>query len=79
MNGRKNGTKNECSYGRCGGILFFATRRLDFRQSIAGMGLPMLQRSSLALAVLLVEQGCGFLRTLLDDLDLPFSSLLEYW
>jgi hypothetical protein len=38
MNGRKNGTKNERSYGRCGGILFLATRRLDFGQSIAGMG-----------------------------------------
>ena len=37
MNGRKNGTKNERSYGRRGGILFLTTR-LDFGESIAGMG-----------------------------------------
>jgi hypothetical protein len=28
--GHKNDTKNERSSGRCGGILFLATRRLDF-------------------------------------------------
>ena len=79
MNGRKNGTKNERSYGRCGGILFLATRRLDFGQSIAGMGLSMLQRLILVPAVLLVQQGRGFQRTLLDDPDLLFPSLLEWW
>jgi hypothetical protein len=79
MNERKNGTKNERSYGRCEGILFLAIR-LDLGQLIAGMGLPkMLQRSTLAPAVLLVQQGCGFQRILLDDPDLLFPSLLEWW
>jgi hypothetical protein len=55
------------------------TRRLDFGQSIAGMGLPTSERSASAPLVLLVQQGCGFQRTLLDDHGVLLLSLLEWW
>jgi hypothetical protein len=75
----KNSTKKERSYGRYERFPFLMTRRLDFGQSIAGMGLPMSKRSASAPPVLLVQQGCGFQRTLLGDHHVLLPSLLEWW
>jgi len=60
----KNGTQNECSYGCYERFPCLVMTRLDFGQSIPGLDLPTLERSDLALVVLLVQQGCGFQRTL---------------
>jgi hypothetical protein len=59
----KNGTQNKRSYGRYKRFPCLRTRRLDSGQSIAGMDLPTSERSDLAL-VLLLQEGCGFQRTL---------------
>jgi hypothetical protein len=75
----KNGTKNERSYGRHERFPCLMTRRLDFGQLIVGMGLPTSECSASALLVLLVQQGCGFQRTLLDDHGVLLLSLLEWW
>ena len=77
MSQRKSGTQNECSYGRYERFPFLMTERLDFGQSIEGMGLPPSERSASAPLVLLYQQEGLFPRTLLDDNGLRLPSLLE--
>ena len=73
----KNGTKNKGSYGCYERFPILMTRRLDFGQSIAGMGLPIPEHSASAALVLLGQEGCGFQRRLLDDRGLHFLSFLD--
>jgi len=60
----ENGTQNECSYGCYERSPCLVMTGLYFEQSILGLDLPMLERPDLAPVVLLVQQGCGFQRTL---------------
>jgi hypothetical protein len=73
----KNDTKNKGSYGCYERFPILMTRRLDFGHSIAVIGLPMSKRSASAPLVHLVQEGCGFQRTLWDDRGLRFLSFLE--
>ena len=76
---RKNGSKNKCSYGRYKIFPFLMTMGLDFGQPIARMGLPPSERSASGSLLLLVHQGGGLQRTLLDDHGLLLPSLHEWW
>ena len=70
----KNGTKNEGSYGCYEKFPILMTKKLAFGQSMAEIGIPPLERSW----VLLVQEGCGFQKALLDR-GPHFPLVLQWW
>ena len=75
----KNGTKNEGCYGRHERFPILMTRRLEFGHSMAEIGIPTSERSVLAPLVLLVQEGCGFQKALLEDCGPHFPLVLQWW